>query len=61
MTTYYAHQSSRENGIKDGVTVKAGQVIGYVGNTGNSFGAHLHFEVRINNNTQNPLPYIKKG
>ena len=61
MTTYYAHQSKRENGIKDGITVKAGQVIGYVGNTGNSFGAHLHFEVRINNKTQNPLPYIQKG
>lgn len=61
MTTYYAHQSKRENGIKDGITVKAGQVIGYVGNTGNSTGAHLHFEVRINNQTQNPLPYIRKG
>lgn len=61
MTTYYAHQQSRENGIKDGITVKAGQVIGYVGNTGHSYGAHLHFEVRINNKTQNPLPYIRKS
>lgn len=61
MTTYYAHQCKRETGIKNGVTVQAGQVIGYVGNTGNSSGAHLHFEVRINNQHKNPLPYIKKS
>ena len=61
MTTYYAHQSRRANGITDGVSVKAGQVIGYVGSTGNSTGAHLHFEVRINNQTQDPLPYIRKS
>ena len=60
MTTYYAHQVRRVEGIKDGVTVKAGQTIGYVGDTGNSDGAHLHFEVRINNQHRNPKPYIKK-
>lgn len=59
MTTYYAHQSSRANGIRNGVTVEKGQLIGYVGSTGNSTGPHLHFEVRINGQTQDPQQYIK--
>ncbi|MGI5939656.1 MAG: murein hydrolase activator EnvC family protein [Thermoleophilia bacterium] len=45
---YYAHLSSIKSGIKSGVRVSAGQVIGYAGNSGNaSNGAvHLHFEIR---------------
>lgn len=45
--TLYAHQSQLPL-VKVGDTVEKGQVIGYVGNTGNSFGAHLHFELRVN-------------
>ncbi len=45
--TLYAHQS-RLPLVKAGDTVQKGQVIGYVGNTGNSYGAHLHFELRVN-------------
>jgi murein DD-endopeptidase MepM/ murein hydrolase activator NlpD len=41
-----------------GATVRQGDVIGYVGNTGNSFGAHLHFEVRINGVATDPLSYL---
>ena len=44
VTTCYAHQL--RFGTTDGAAVKQGEVIGYVGNTGNSRGNHLHFEVR---------------
>ena len=44
-TTVYAHMSKFGRGIKEGVRVKQGQVIGYVGSTGKSTGPHLHYEV----------------
>ncbi|MBA3300966.1 MAG: peptidoglycan DD-metalloendopeptidase family protein [Thermoleophilaceae bacterium] len=56
MSTCYAHQS--RYGTSSGESVSQGEVIGYVGNTGNSFGAHLHFEVRINGNPVDPMGYL---
>lgn len=56
MVTRYGHQSKLI--AKKGDTVQAGQKIGEVGNTGHSFGNHLHFEVRINGKSVDPKPYI---
>ncbi|HEX8158180.1 MAG TPA: peptidoglycan DD-metalloendopeptidase family protein [Solirubrobacteraceae bacterium] len=56
LATCYAHQS--RFGTSMGASVSKGQVIGYVGNTGHSFGAHLHFEVRVNGTPVNPLGYL---
>ena len=47
-TTIYAHMKNFARGIKEGVRVKQGQIIGYVGSTGKSTGPHLHYEVVVN-------------
>ena len=54
--TMYAHQSKRA--VSVGQTVSQGQVIGYVGTTGNSTGNHLHLEMRVNGARTSVLPYI---
>jgi murein DD-endopeptidase MepM/ murein hydrolase activator NlpD len=56
LSTCYAHQSSFATSM--GARVRQGQVIGYVGCTGLCFGAHLHFEVRINGSVTNPMNYL---
>lgn len=56
LSTCYAHQSRL--GTSTGATVSQGQVMGYVGNTGNSFGAHVHFEVRVNGSPVDPMGYL---
>lgn len=55
--SYYGHLSKRL--VKEGDLVRAGDLIGVMGNTGNSTGTHLHFEIRKNNVPLNPLSYLQ--
>ncbi len=63
ITTLYAHLENRF--VSDGQRVEKGQLLGYMGNTGRSFGAHLHFEVHegpwngSKSNSVDPLRYIQ--
>lgn len=53
--TGYGHMSRIADGMKPGVRVRQGQIIGYVGSTGNSTGNHLHFEIKVNGRVVDPL------
>jgi murein DD-endopeptidase MepM/ murein hydrolase activator NlpD len=59
LQTRYGHMS-RLN-VAAGQHVRKGEVIGYVGSTGRSTGPHLHYEVRINGQAVNPVPYMQAG
>ena len=56
LSTCYAHQTEFATSL--GASVGQGEVIGYVGNTGYSTGPHLHFEVRVEGEPQDPLGYL---
>lgn len=55
--TNYAHMSKHL--VKKGDIIKRGQAIGLVGNTGRSTGSHLHYEIRYNKKTVDPMKYLK--
>jgi|GEM_PF-564494 len=55
LSTVYGHLSGFAPGIEPGRMVSRGDVIGYVGNTGRSTGAHLHFEFLIDGKAVNPI------
>ena len=56
LTTRYGHLSHIDVALDQ--TVSRGQLLGKVGSTGRSTGPHLHYEVRINDQAVNPLPYL---
>ena len=56
LSTRYAHMT--KTAVTAGEAVTAGQVIGYVGNTGDSTGFHLHFEVMQNGVRVNPMDMV---
>jgi murein DD-endopeptidase MepM/ murein hydrolase activator NlpD len=55
-TTSYSHLS-RFN-VKPGDKVKRGQLVGLMGNTGNSTGPHVHYRIEVDEKTVNPMSYI---
>ena len=59
LETRYGHMS--RIAVAQGQFVHKGDVIGYVGSTGRSTGPHLHYEVRVDGNAVNPIPYMHGG
>jgi len=60
MGTGYAHIRNGGILVRSGQWVKSGQIIAYAGNTGRSFGCHLHFEVYDHGNAINPVQFLAR-
>jgi murein DD-endopeptidase MepM/ murein hydrolase activator NlpD len=60
-TTHYAHLSAFARDLRVGAPVTEGQPLGAVGSTGTATGAHLHFEVRLNNRPVDPLTLTSRA
>ncbi len=59
LQTRYAHLSKLN--VAEGQRVQKGDIIGFVGSTGRSTGPHLHYEVRVDGQAVNPIPYMNGG
>lgn len=57
--TRYLHMKTDSRTVKVGQTVKKGQVLGYMGATGNVTGPHLHFDINIGGEYVDPVPYLE--
>ncbi|MCF8505004.1 MAG: M23 family metallopeptidase [Caulobacter sp.] len=58
LTSLYAHLGRTAKGLKAGMAVPAGYVVAYVGSSGRSTGAHLHFEIRQDGRPLNPSAFV---
>src|SRR6266566_3879805 len=61
LTSGYAHLSRIAAGVRPGRSIKQGELVGLVGQTGLATGPHLHFEMAKNGTPINPVPALKKG
>ena len=59
ITSHYSHMQYGSLQVKTGDKVTVGTVVGKTGNTGRSYGAHLHFELIVNGSTIDPMPWLK--
>ncbi|MGX9348950.1 M23 family metallopeptidase [Microbacterium sp. KNMS] len=60
VTSHYAHMQYGSLKVTQGQRVETGDVVGLTGNTGRSYGAHMHFEIIINGKTTDPLPWLQE-
>ncbi|MGC5172724.1 M23 family metallopeptidase [Microbacterium sp. DT81.1] len=60
ITSHYAHMQYGSLEVSEGEQVTVGTIVGHTGNTGRSYGAHLHFELLVNGTTPiDPLPWLR--
>ena len=57
METLYAHMDRLR--VKVGQMISRGDILGFMGRSGNATGVHLHYEVRLNGKPVNPQPYLR--
>ncbi|MGM7679980.1 M23 family metallopeptidase [Microbacterium sp. A94] len=61
ITSHYSHMQYGSLRVSAGDKVKVGDIVGLVGNTGRSYGSHLHFELIVNGSTIDPLPWLQEN
>jgi len=59
MMSYYAHLSAYAPNLRDGMPIRRGQLVGYVGSTGRSTGPHLHFGIKVKGKFVDPETYLR--